>query len=153
MRRCFSYSFSFTKTQLTLFLQQALFRHSIILRPKPLDYSTPHLHIVPSTFRYGFHSGDILPVSRVSLRYTESVTYRGFFFPHRTRLPYVGALTHRGQVSTLSFSKVEGKLWISKPGSYNVGDWRLDAVAASGLWQRSGSLRIVRVVGSSSLSI
>lgn len=69
------------------------------------------------------------------------------YFPPRTKLPYAGLLTHSGTVAPLAVATLVVPLWIARQGSYDVGDWRLEAVVtgSGSIWTREGTTRPVLV--------
>ncbi|KAL8283651.1 hypothetical protein RQP46_005446 [Phenoliferia psychrophenolica] len=57
--------------------------------------------------------------------------------PPPTKLAYMGLLTHKGHVPPLGVTELVAPLWISRQGTYDVGDWRLEAVMDGTVWSKS----------------
>ncbi|KAM0755961.1 hypothetical protein T439DRAFT_376232 [Meredithblackwellia eburnea MCA 4105] len=66
-----------------------------------------------------------------------------------TKLPYAGLLTRTGTVPPLSSTVTGAFLWIARPGTYELGDWRVDATSRSSKWSRAGTRKplLVRDLG------
>ncbi|GAA5861311.1 hypothetical protein JCM1840_005328 [Sporobolomyces johnsonii] len=66
---------------------------------------------------------------------------------------YSGLLTRKGTLAPLALARITTRVWISREGVFNVGDWRLSATTAEGAsWSRQGFRRDVRVRNTSAAS-
>ncbi|GAA5918451.1 hypothetical protein JCM1841_003975 [Sporobolomyces salmonicolor] len=100
----------------------------------------------PCTLPVAFNLRNLSPTTSFDYTFAMGTTQAS-----QPNVVYAGLLTRKGTLAPLSLARITTRVWISREGVFNVGDWRLSATTAEGAsWTRQGYRREVRVRNSSS---